>query len=402
MLLFVLSCSVLALLVVVSLGLSIRRRSDVEDLHLQTELSRRQLNVVIARERLAGLGTAAGDDEARLELESSLADDLGQDVMGRSQIRPDRQGRTSATLLLVAVPLVAVLLYYQLGDTTWVRQAGLPTPEQIRNDPESSLALLLARLEQTLLQEPENPAGWALAGRTYLSLGRYQDAADALAEANRLKPDNPELLTAWADATLLVNENRFSDDVEARVLRALELDPDHVNALWIAGMGLLSRQQNQQGLIYLNRLRPLLSSQPEVQQQIDVIIARASGAPLTDDSPAAVTSISVKVSIESALRAGLEDDQVVFVFARAPAGPRFPLAAARLTVGELPTTVVLDESSAMIEGQTIAAFDQVEVVARVSSSGQPIAEPGDLTSAPMRVNPQDRASISLSIDQLVE
>ena len=46
-----------------------------------------------------------------------------------------------------------------------------------------------------------------------------------------------------------------------------------------------------------------------------------------------------------------------------------PLAAKRLTVADLPTTVSLSDSDAMMPQLKLSAFDQVQLVARISRAG---------------------------------
>ena len=61
----------------------------------------------------------------------------------------------------------------------------------------------------------------------------------------------------------------------------------------------------------------------------------------------------------------------VFVFARNPAlDTRMPVAVKRFTAAQLPVTLRLDDASSMA-GQKISELAAVDVVARVSPSGQP-------------------------------
>jgi cytochrome c-type biogenesis protein CcmH len=55
-----------------------------------------------------------------------------------------------------------------------------------------------------------------------------------------------------------------------------------------------------------------------------------------------------------------------------------PLAVVKRTVGELPLELRLDDSMAMMPQLKLSQFDRVVVGARVSFSGDPIAQPGDL------------------------
>ncbi len=80
-----------------------------------------------------------------------------------------------------------------------------------------------------------------------------------------------------------------------------------------------------------------------------------------------------------------------------------PLAAVKLTVADLPAEVVLDDSAAMGPQQTLSAANSVELSARISRSGQPQAEPGDLYGliGPVEVRGVD-GSVALVIDKVVE
>ncbi|HMW72382.1 MAG TPA: c-type cytochrome biogenesis protein CcmI, partial [Cellvibrionaceae bacterium] len=62
-------------------------------------------------------------------------------------------------------------------------------------------------------------------------------------------------------------------------------------------------------------------------------------------------------------------------------GAKMPLAIAKFPVGELPKTVRLDKSMAMAPGMDLTSAPQLEVVARVSKSGSPMAAPGDWQAA---------------------
>ena len=49
----------------------------------------------------------------------------------------------------------------------------------------------------------------------------------------------------------------------------------------------------------------------------------------------------------------------------------------RRALSELPAQLTFSDRDAMIPGRTLSAFDQVEIVARASSTGQPMQQPGD-------------------------
>jgi cytochrome c-type biogenesis protein CcmH len=89
----------------------------------------------------------------------------------------------------------------------------------------------------------------------------------------------------------------------------------------------------------------------------------------------------------------------VFLFARAPGGGP-PIAGRRLAVGELPGRFTLSDADAIIAGRSLAAFSELTLVARISVSGDPIEQPGDLFAEAI-VDPATAVNVGLVIDRVV-
>jgi cytochrome c-type biogenesis protein CcmH len=92
----------------------------------------------------------------------------------------------------------------------------------------------------------------------------------------------------------------------------------------------------------------------------------------------------------------------VFIFARATQGPPMPVAAVRKRVDELPVTVTLNDSRAMMPSRTLSQQKEVVVGARVSKSGRPMAQSGDLQGLSDPVAVDGDRSLSITIDSRVE
>jgi cytochrome c-type biogenesis protein CcmH len=119
-------------------------------------------------------------------------------------------------------------------------------------------------------------------------------------------------------------------------------------------------------------------------------------------APAAAAGAFVagKVTITAAMLGKASPEDSVFIFARAAEGPRMPLAALRKQVKDLPVTFKLDDSMGMTPQMKLSSFDKVVVGARISKSGNPIAQPGDLqgSSAPVALGSSD---LKIEINQVV-
>ena len=106
-----------------------------------------------------------------------------------------------------------------------------------------------------------------------------------------------------------------------------------------------------------------------------------------------------EVTLSPALAAQLRPDDVLFVIARPDDGSRAPLAVLRKRAGDLPLQFTLDDTLAMMPDRTISKAKGVILVARISKSGQPIPQPGDLTSEASTPVPPGTTGIRLVIDR---
>ena len=105
-------------------------------------------------------------------------------------------------------------------------------------------------------------------------------------------------------------------------------------------------------------------------------------------------------ALAPALVGRVPPDATVFVFARAPSGPRVPLAVLRRTGRDLPFDFVLDDSMAMAPGMNLSSAREVVVEARVSASGNASPAPGDLTGATAPLAP-GATGVVVTIDRVL-
>lgn len=373
-----------ALLVVVLLGLAwpLLRPATTSD---RTAAS----NLRLLRDQLAELEAehAAGTIDAvqlagaRAELERRVLEETGAaDVP--IQARP---GRTSAIVLALAVPAIAVALYARLGNPMGLDAGDSQTPgHATAADVES----LVQRLADRMKAQPDDPAGWALLGRAYAGLQRWQPSREAFAEAVRRSPPDPQLLADYADVLAMTQDQKMTGEPERLALQALALDPDHLKALALAGTAAFERGDAVGALKHWERARAVAPSDSPFAQGLDGSIAEARAAagasapPVPPPPPPAAAAsaapLRVTVRLAPALAARVPPGATLFVFARAAEGPRMPLAIVRQPAGSAPVQVVLDDRSAMSPQLRLSGFPRVVVGARISASGNATPQPGDL------------------------
>ena len=116
---------------------------------------------------------------------------------------------------------------------------------------------------------------------------------------------------------------------------------------------------------------------PIIEQQIKAI-DQALGASAPVAVPAGGTSARVRIHVTVAptLKSDQKGDVPLFIFVRDPQAGGPPLAVKRLAA-HFPQTVELSSADAMLAGHGMQVGQDVEIVARISGSGGPLARSGD-------------------------
>ncbi len=262
---------------------------------------------------------------------------------------------------------------------------------------ETQLLELIDKLKARLQAQGDDSTGWTMLGRSYAVLGRAADAQAAFERALKLKPNDAGAHADVADAMAAARGGKLEGEPLRLVQRALQIDPDHLKSLAIAGTAAFDAGDFAAAARHWGRIATLASAGSETAQRAQAGVdeaqrraglasqtaaATAGGAAVASASAstnaAAAASVSGTVSLAPALRAQAAPDDTVFIFARAASGSRMPLAILRRQVKELPVSFTLDDRLAMAAGAGISSQSQVVVGARISKSGQAMPQPGDL------------------------
>ncbi|AFL74944.1 c-type cytochrome biogenesis protein CcmI [Thiocystis violascens] len=413
------------------------------------------LNLDVFNQRLreldADLGAGFLDQDqyaaARRDLERDLLRDVDGDGTASSAGKPTSAlGRWGlATILTLAVPSAAVLMYLQLGDLEIAPRleaaaSGQPLPADGAGGQDApSMEVLVERLEARMKENPANLEGWLMLGRTYFAMDQRDQGLDAISKAYELAPNQTEVMLAYAEALAAASDTKSLEGKPAELIgAALQQEPANANARWLDGMISYQRGQYQTAAVawqkILDELEPGSEEANNLRQMVDEANSRAgqpetastptigapatAPAPVADESPslaqsdpipasvtatpepAAGASLAVEVTLDPAIAPQVRPDQTVFVFARAAAGPPMPLAALRLRVKDLPRSVTLDDSLAMNPAMRLSAFPEVIVGARVSRTGQATPQAGDLEGEIGPIQLDGTRQVSVRIDRV--
>ncbi|MVW76222.1 c-type cytochrome biogenesis protein CcmI [Pseudomonas xionganensis] len=365
---------------------------------VQAEEDRTALNVTLYQERLQELQTqhASGAlDDAQLQ--------RGRDEAAR-ELLADTEGAEAQRkrgVLGSKIPFAAALLMPVLGYFLYMHWGAIDELERARNfaNQPQSIEEMTARLEANLESNPESAEGWYFLGRTYMAQDRAGDAAQAFERAIGIAGRAPELLGQWAQALYFAGNKQWSEQLQGLTEEVLQADPEEVTTLGLLGIAAYEEGRYQAAVDYWQRLVAVLPAGDPSRQAIEGGIARARQELGQAETPEAVTedtvhTLQVRVQLNPELQGQVQADDSVFVFARAVSGPPMPLAVKRLRVADLPAQVSLSDSDAMMPQLKLSAFEQVELVARVSRAGNATAGEWIGRSQPL-------ASDTVELQQLV-
>lgn len=368
----------------------------------------------IYRDQLADLerdlqtGALATDryEQARNELERRLAEEL-ETTAGETSTASE--SRVISGVVIAAVPLLAVALYLLIGAPRALDPQNMSSGDTAHSVTAEQIEQMVTKLAQRLETEPDNADGWSMLGRSYAALERFKEAADAFGRAVKLMPADAQMLADYADALGMAQGRSLKGEPSRIIARALAADPDHFKSLALAGTAAFENGNYAVAIRHWERLAQKIPPDSEFAQSIASSIAEArqlagSTVPTAKAPAAKVTAEPVirgTVRLSPQLAAKVSPDDTVFVFARAINGPRIPLAVRRFRAAQLPMTFVLDQSAAMSPEMTLAQHSEVTVGARISKSGNPGSQSGDLEGFRQPVKVGGSAAIEIVIDTLV-
>ena len=401
----------IAVILLLALALAILLIPLMRTVRAQQSDQRQQQNIQIAREKKRQLETQLNEaeidqatyDSAYLDLQTSLALELER---GEADSEKSR-GKWMAIVVLLAIPLASVSLYLVFGEYRIIEnpQLALAAPrQQTAAAPQMSLEEMTVAIEQRLRDNPEDAEGWFMLGRTMMARQQYDQAVTAFQRSSDLLVDEPGILFALADALAMQNNGNLLGEPEALVQRGLELAPRFPNGLWLAGMAAEQRQDYKAAHRYWSLLLPLIADNPASSREVQGLLATLEErnpelAKTAVGSNAAGIKLVVDISAE--LKARVSPDTAVFIYAKAMQGPPMPLAVRKMQLGDLPVSLTLSDDDAMMPTMKLSSFDQVIVGARVSSSGNPVAQSGDFYTEREAIDSKNPpAQISLVIDQV--
>ncbi|MBW3141665.1 c-type cytochrome biogenesis protein CcmI [Ferrimonas balearica] len=378
---------------------------------------RKQTNLSLFNERLKELETDLAEGRINEQEFEDFKKELQLNLLQNTEQEDHVLDAKKPSILWPAIMSVALLAvagytYHDLGRySDWQNaQVGGNDPHAGMN-PDQLMQMRLAQMEQAVQADPSNSQAWFSLGHAYISASQYTKAIEAFDTVMSLVGEHAELLGPKATAMYYLNGQKMNPEIQGIVEKALADDNKDPSTRLLLGMDAFFNANYETAIEHWEII--LTSPREDVDRQAilgAISQARmhleqggaAMGGETAAPEQAATTgkTLTVTVELADAVKAQANQSDSLFLFARPVSGPAMPVAVARLNVADLPTQVVLDDSTAMSPDMVISAHSQVNLVATINHDGSPAPTPGDLLG---ELNAVDLGTqVTLVIDTIVE
>jgi cytochrome c-type biogenesis protein CcmH len=281
----ILACLTAAVAAVMLVTLARGARPAADDRAGEIAVYKDQLDE-LERDRSLGLISAEDAGYAKAEigrrLLSAASDAQADGAPGT------RRGMTAAGIFVVLlVPIVSLTAYVTLGSPQLPDQ---PLAARLAN-PGNNMALLVAKAEQHLAQNPNDGAGWDLLAPIYFRAMRLTDAELAYRNAIRLIGTSPERLSGLGETLIAASDGIVTEDARLAFEESLRLSPENPRARFYLALALEQagrRDDARAAFETIAAASPADAPWMElVQQHIAANGGEASPPPLADAPPAA-------------------------------------------------------------------------------------------------------------------
>jgi len=233
---------------------------------------RKEANLAIFRDQLAELerenaeGSLATADfeQAKSELQRRLLEEI-EPSAADGLAATHGPSRKTAIAILLLLPILGLLGYGMLGNPKALDPMQTAAPQQMTPE---KINEMVASLAAKMQANPDDLQGWLMLARSYKSLGRYDDAVQAFAKAEKVVDENPDLLAAYAETIAMANGKGLQGKPAQLVEKALKIDPKHGHSLFLAGAAAMEAGDNKKGIAYWEALLEQVEPGSEIDQML--------------------------------------------------------------------------------------------------------------------------------------
>lgn len=148
-------------------------------------------------------------------------------------------------------------------------EQGAPQIDQAR------IEAMVNGLAQRLQRQPQDPKGWRMLAKSYETLGRFDNAANAYQQLLKQQAPDPDLLTDYAVTLGMSKGQTLAGEPEALIKQALQLNPKHIQALALAGSAAFEQQDYRRAVSHWQTLLNLIPQDADLRPSIERHVEKA-------------------------------------------------------------------------------------------------------------------------------
>ena len=303
---------------------------------------------------------------------------------------------------LLLLPIFCLASYHYLGaaaDEKILKMLEVNTQLSV-DDPQAQFKQqeLFSAIEKRAAQRPNNIYYWILLAKRAVQQNDLSSAQYHYAQAIKASPEDSYLLAQYAEITFMLADSQFTDEVNRAIDKAFAIDSSNPTVLGLKGIQAFETEQWQLAITYWQEASRQMEQGSPTATALKAGIARAQMRLGIEPEQQLSPQVEISVSIDKAIQ--FDPNQTVFVALVAISGAPMPLAAKKLRAGDLPTTITLSNSDAVMEGYNLSSVNEVKAVARLSETGSATPQAGDWEAAIQRVDlSSGKYSLALEISR---
>lgn len=359
------------------------------------------------------------DQENYQYLTQELDKSLLQDVQENQQHQEVFEQKQLSIIWPVSISLFILVfsfaLYNKIGAFEQLSQPQqVNVQEQMEQDErarQQETLTRVAQLRQQISEEPNNADAWYSLGQALVGLGDFNGAIAAFAKVEEIDGPHADIYGAMAQATYYRDNQEITAESQVLIDKALALDPLDPSTNILLGMHSFMHQEYAQAIKYWQPIidsgRSNVNSQA-LQEAVNeaknrLALTGQQSQPIEQTIPDNGVQLSLNVTIGDNVMSELiqQEDKAVFIYAIASSGPKMPIAAVKVFASDLPATIVLNDSQAMMEQMKLSMFEKVHVFAVISQDGTPGVKPGDYQAVIRDIVVADNKLLDVVIDEKV-
>ncbi|MDX1519314.1 MAG: c-type cytochrome biogenesis protein CcmI [Gammaproteobacteria bacterium] len=273
MILFISLASVVTLLVTGYLLIVITGRSQEQDDQTEQKIFDiyKSRYAELDRDFEEGLINQEELEQARQEITRSMTRD-NRFFTGPEKYTESKNHFLPVLCITLFIPLLSIVVYLVTGHPQSLLQSREALNANAFEHPPVDVNAMVRQLEQRLEQSPEDIRGWQMLTRSYLTLGRYDEAVTAAKKLNELKENEPTYLVMYVDALIMSNGGEFNREARDLIDKSLALAPEDPPTLWLAGMAAYQAKEFKMARNYWQTLLGLVDQDSEVRAHLEELL----------------------------------------------------------------------------------------------------------------------------------